>query len=440
MCGIIITKTPAKIDQLKHRGIEVNSIERSGLHIAHHRLPIQTELGDNMTQPIEFSSGDILLYNGEIFNYPKDYDSDIAYLKDFVQNMDSINDLTEEANKWDGFWAIVIITAADHVFAFTDPLGKKQLYYNAEGEICSEIRPLICSGYCFDEYFKSTAYKFGYNRGDETAWGAIKRVTPGVLHQSILGKSWMSVEAKPYYDWDRYQPTKGLWDLLLEATRSRLISKNLPVGVLVSGGLDSSIIACILKQMGADCRYYSVENDESVYANLLAENLGIDLTYLDYNNDTDLEECLRWNESPVDLGSLVPQHKLMSVIPEKIVLTGDGADELFGGYRRAKVYDSQKSDIFDELIYYHLPRLDKASMRYTIEMRNPFLSHDVVKYALSLPREQRIDKKILKDAFRGFVPDEIIDRPKVPLKNRDLVQDPEAYKAQIFDMFYNLKF
>lgn len=434
MCGIIITRDLERIPLLKHRGIESNFERGHGFFLGHHRLPIQTLEGDGYKQPIKLKDGGLLLYNGEIFNTPDKYDSDVEYLRDLF-NSCNINDILEEANYWDGFWAIVHVTTNGFMYCFTDPLGKKQLYYNERGEICSEIRPLVRSN-PFDELYKSSVYKWGYNTNDLTPWKGVKRIMPNRLYVFCSGLI-LNVHPYPYFDWFKNQPKEDIKTLLYQSVESRLISKVYRVGALISGGLDSSIIARILKDLDAPVAYYTIENNESEYAQELAQYLDISPGYLTYNIDEDMVESFRWNETPVDLGSVIPQHKLMGVVPEKIVLTGDGADELFGGYRRINTYDSQKSDVFEELPFYHLPRLDRASMRYTIELRNPFLSHDIVKYALALPYSERMNKKHLKDAFRGLLPGSIIDRPKVPLKNDQLRETPEAYKAKVFNMFYN---
>ena len=434
MCGIIITKDLDRIPLLKHRGIESHYEQGFGFYFGHHRLPIQTVEGDGLEQPLKLKDGGLLLFNGEIFNIPMKYTSDVEYLLDLF-NSENIRDILEEANNWDGFWSIVHVTPNGFMYCFTDPLGKKQLYYNERGEICSEIRPLV-RNQAFDELYKSSVYKWGYNTDDRTPWEGVRRIMPNRLYVFVSGRI-LNVDPYPYFDWTKNQSEEDLRTLLYRAVERRLISKTYQVGTLVSGGLDSSIIARILNDLGSTNTFYSVENNEALYANLLAQFLGIDLTYLTYDIDQEMAESFLWNETPVDLGSVIPQHKLLGVVPEKIVLTGDGADELFGGYRRIKTYDSQKSDVFEELPFYHLPRLDRASMRYTIELRNPFLSHDVVKYALSLPYSERIEKKHLKDTFRGLLPDEILDREKVPLKNDQLRQTPEAYKSKGFDLFYN---
>jgi asparagine synthase (glutamine-hydrolysing) len=188
-----------------------------------------------------------------------------------------------------------------------------------------------------------------------------------------------------------------------KSIQDRLISKNYEIGCLISGGLDSSIIAHYLKQNNSKVNFYSIENNEKYYLDLLLKDLRIDVKYLNYNINEDIENSFRFNETPIDLGSVLPQHKLFSVIPERIVLSGDGADELFGGYKRINDYDSQLSDIFEELTFYHLPRLDRASMRYTIELRNPFLSHNIIRLALLLPYKDRINKIFLKNVFKGKI-------------------------------------
>jgi asparagine synthase (glutamine-hydrolysing) len=147
----------------------------------------------------------------------------------------------------------------------------------------------------------------------------------------------------------------------------------------------------------------------------------------------------KWNESPIDLGSVIPQYYLFDAIRQnsdfRVVISGDGSDELFGGYRRIKEYDSQSSDIFDELSYYHLPRLDRMSMSHTIELRNPFLHHDIIRFALTLPLEWRTDKKILKDTFAPILPPEIVNRQKEALKNPEIKKNSLEYRYKIVDDF-----
>lgn len=436
MCGIIITKRPQLVDNIKHRGLACHYIDKFGFRIAHHWLPIQTELGEDEAQPFIYPDGSILLFNGEIFNYPSKYSSDAAYLKDLFGSV-SIRSVVEESQKWDGFWAIVFITPKGMMYCFTDPLGKKQLYYNERGEICSEIRPLITENSVEDSLFKSSVLKWGYNRDDRTPWKNIRRILPNRVYAFMSGII-QNIWPYEYYDWSRNPETSDLMEALYIAVKRRLISKKEKVAALVSGGLDSSIIAYILSDLGQDVSYYCTDNLEDYhYVTRLSDELNFRVSAIHYDMaSSDFTDSLKWNETPIDLGSMVPQHKLLSGVHERIVLTGDGADELFGGYRRIDQYDSQYSDVFEELPFYHLPRLDRASMRFTIEMRNPFLSHDVVKIALATLLPYRTHKKILKDLFRGKLPDEILDRPKLPLKNDEIRKDPFGYRLRLMHEFY----
>jgi asparagine synthase (glutamine-hydrolysing) len=232
-----------------------------------------------------------------------------------------------------------------------------------------------------------------------------------------------------------------LWSKMIESVKNRLISKNYPISLLISGGLDSSIIAAILEGTDSDVTWYSIENGESEFVNMLAEKFDKKVNFLQYEMDENLNQEIYqyWNETPIDLGSVVPQYHLFDAIKKgsntRIVISGDGADELFGGYRRINEYDSQQSDIFHELSYYHLPRLDKLSMAHTLELRSPFLNHDIVRFALSLPFEERKNKKILKDTFKGLVPDSVIERSKLALKNSKIIENQIEYRKDVVRLF-----
>ena len=447
MCGISITRRANAIDQIQHRGIESTQIAEGGWFLGHVRLPIQTEPGDGLAQPIELAGDNgWLLYVGEIYNYPTRYSSDVEYLRDLF-GTNCLEDILLEANRWDGMWAICWYRKGQ-IIAFTDPLGKKQLYYNQFGEICSEITPLVSNFKDFDRYYQSEVFKWGYNWDDRTPWNTVKRIMPNTVYSFDNMRVTPTVIRRDYFHWElrsktyhggRMRLAPELRKRVSESIRRRAMYSKIPVGALVSGGLDSSIIASILHQMGLEVNLYMVENNESKFGMLLSEFLGVSITSLGSIPDDDcLERCLRYNETPIDLGSMIPQFRLMEKVREKVILTGDGADELFGGYRRVDDYDSQLSDVFQELPFYHMPRLDRASMRSTVELRSPFLGHDVVRFALLLPREDRTHKRILKEAFNDVLPREIIDRPKEPLKCQSIRQDPMAYRKKCHETFYNL--
>lgn len=463
MCGILLTTdgSGSSLDSIKHRGIEKTVVEKNGVFLCHHRLPIQTLDGDDWDQPKEISPGMFLMFNGEIFNYDSSvYSSDTEYLCNLfsVYKGGSLEMFCAmfipHIQTWDGFWAITIYDSnTGDVIAFTDPLGKKLLYYNESGEICSEIKGLIFKQSQIDPTFISEVRKWGYNTDDKTPYKDVKRFLPNTIYYYNLQGSEFKQTYPDYYKiWNYPIPElvgknyedhmEWLWKKMMESVKNRLISKNYPISLLVSGGLDSSIIAAILEE-GTDSNvtWYSIENGESEYVKLLAERYNKKVNFLKYDMEDSLNQEIYqiWNETPIDLGSVVPQYHLFKAIKSnsdhRIVLSGDGADELFGGYKRIHEYDSQHSDVFQELTYYHLPRLDKMSMAHTLELRNPFLNLEIVRFALNLPLEWRTDKKILKDTFSPLLPEEIVNREKAPLKNPGIKKDKVAYRYKAVDLF-----
>ena len=463
MCGILLTLdgSEASLGSIKHRGIERTVVEKNGVFLCHHRLPIQTLDGDEWNQPREISPGVYLMFNGEIFNYDKSmYSSDTEYLCNLFSRYKGGSFemfcamFVPHIQTWDGFWAIVVYDSnTQDVIAFTDPLGKKLLYYSSKGEISSEIKSLAYNQSPIDEVFISGVKKWGYNTDDRTPYKDVKRFLPNTIYSYNLQSSDFKMTYPEYYGFLNYpipelegksyeDHMEWLWQKMIESVKNRLISKNYPISLLVSGGLDSSIIAAILETgTETDVTWYTIENGETPYVDILAGKFNKKVNFLQYEMDEELNQEIYqiWNETPIDLGSVIPQYHLFKAIKQnsnhRIVLSGDGADELFGGYKRIHEYDSQASDVFHELSFYHLPRLDKMSMAHTLELRNPFLNLEIVRFALHLPLEWRKDKKILKDTFSPLLPDEIVNRTKAPLKNPGIKEDKIAYRYKAIDLF-----
>jgi asparagine synthetase B (glutamine-hydrolysing) len=122
----------------------------------------------------------------------------------------------------------------------------------------------------------------------------------------------------------------------------------------------------------------------------------------------------------------------------RYIFTGDGPDELFGGYKRIDEYDSQLSDIFYELSFYHFPRLNKLAKHFGLILKTPWVDEEIVKLAINLEFEDRKHKQILKDNFKNIIPDEIINREKRPLKNDLIKENKISYRKKLVKLFYEL--
>lgn len=343
----------------------------------------------------------------------------------------------------------------DIVTLSTDPMGVDQLYYNIDTlQYSDRITPLITSTQKDGIYF-SSVLKFGYNYDNRTPYRNIKRVLPDqVVYISKENGDIMIREKGLGFD-PGLKTDKNIKDLLIEKIKERL--DQIPddekeIGVLLSGGIDSSIVSSILLKLKKegyftqDLRFFSVNNGEDIdYIKLFEKAFDISSTMLTYNlskiDDAEIKKVLRINETPVDLGSLFPTYILFQELQKhniRYIFTGDGPDELFGGYRRIDEYDSQLSDIFQELSFYHFPRLNKLSKYFGIKLMMPWGDEEMVQLAVSLDFEDRKHKKIMKDNFTDMIPIEIIHREKRPLKN-DLIRSNErAYRNKLVKLFYEV--
>ena len=342
----------------------------------------------------------------------------------------------------------------DLIYLTTDPLGKEQVYYNTDTlKYSDSINDLITSREKDGLYF-STVLKFGYNYDDRTPYKNIKRVLPG--ERVILSKSKRSIYKEPGFEFDfNRKENKNIKDLLFEKIKEELTQipkEEKEIGVLLSGGIDSSIVSAILLQLkeegyiSQDLRFFSINNSEDTeYIELFEKRFNIKSTRLNYDlsnlTDDEKKEVLKINETPVDLGSLFPTYVMFKELQKqniRYIFTGDGPDELFGGYKRIDEYDSQLSDIFYELSFYHFPRLNKLARYFGLILKTPWCDEEMVRLAVNLPLEDRTHKKIMKDNFKDLIPEEIINREKRPLKNDLIKGDKRSYRNKLVELFYEL--
>lgn len=423
MCGFLAYTgrgNPGLIEDIGYRGLPeyYGVLEDQNHTFCHIALPFVNLDPEVSTQPLKGRAPG--LFVGEIFNYDREFPTDGDYVHSVFHNQ-GINAF----HQFDGFWTYVTVHQGC-LIGFTDYLAQKPLYYRTDTEaMASEIDVLKAFGpVTIDEVFMSNTLKWGYSPDPRTPYNEIKQVPPG--HYVHKGK------CHQYWDWSKISHGDLYSDMVTSVERR--LGGQREISVLLSGGLDSTIIYGILKSIGREVTAIHVENHEQDYAKLVCDNL-VDVS-LDSVTD---EDSIKIHQSPVDLGSVKPQIAMARKLREigfHCVLTGDGADELFGGYRRAKDYDSQQSDVFCELPYYHHPKLDRTMMRSTIELRAPFLAPYIVKQALSIPYESRNgEKKVLKETFKDIVPQEILDRDKHPLKTDQIRKDPMKQRIENDSMF-----
>jgi len=330
-------------------------------------------------------------------------------------------------------------------------LGMKSLYrldYQGENTIAHNINTLIeyanMMNYklSFNELTLVRIIKFGYNNNWDTCFSHIKRIPDNLLLPPFSPK-------EPFKE----LITRSVMDLLWK-TKTNNTSD---FCIICSGGIDSSIIFYTLLELIRKEKLNVVhlirEGDENYYAILkqhfqctLNDNINefiIPTLYEEELNPTG--DILYANESPIDLGSLTYNYRIFEWIRNnlphvKYVFTGDGADELFAKYNRNKYYDSRLSDILDELVFYHIPRLEKTANHFGLEVLSPYLDDRIIYNSLLISHKDIAFGKPLKDEYKEFLPIEIIERKKFPLK-RSLCDDfPEVvrnYRIKLVNDFKN---
>ncbi|MEE1899001.1 asparagine synthase B [Flavobacterium rakeshii] len=438
MCGILAIigsgKDEALVKQLSkrmsHRGPDESDLHvtEKGHILSHERLSI-IDLTTGK-QPIQGTNNAWMVHNGEIYNHQELRDT-LLKSHTFRTHSDSevIVHLYEEfGNEFchllDGMFAFVVIKG-DEFIAGRDPLGVKPLYYGLDerGRIyfASEMKALA------DQCKTFSTFPPGHYYTPET--GFVKYYKPQ-WEDAATAVDEVDLEA--------------LREGLTQAVDKRLMS-DVPVGVLLSGGLDSSLTSSIAsrlaKQRGQELHSFSIGLDAAAPDVVAARKVAQFLDtkhheiYFTIEQGIAVLDKLIWHLETYDVTSVrasTPMYFLSEAITQKgikVVLSGEGADEVFGGYlyfRNApteKDFQKELIDRVQKLFTADLLRADKSTMAHGLEARVPFLDKQFLEVAMKIkPQEKQpktycgVEKYILRKAFdtpqQPYLPDEVLWRQK----------------------------
>lgn len=356
-------------DSMTHRGPDSAGLWQSPdrrVGFAHRRLAI-IDLSPGGHQPmVHQQTGVTITFNGEIYNYVSLRDDLRARGHEFRTHSDTEVILAafvewgvDCVERLDGMFALAIYDPrSERVMLARDRAGEKPLFYrvtSAGVEFASEMKALLLDPSCprriraksLDEFFG-----YGYVTGENTIFADIKRVEPGALLLIDLNSG--SCTSRRYWSlpqFDQRTPKRqldvvasSLCEVLEGAVRRQLVA-DVPVGILLSGGVDSSIIAALAARVSESrVRTFTVrfpghsQYDEGPFAKLVAQHVGSDHVELEASPpDPDLmSRLVAQFDEPISDSSMIPTYLVCREIRRHatVAIGGDGGDELFGGYHR----------------------------------------------------------------------------------------------------------
>lgn len=357
MCGIAGFWGKADIQTateiLFHRGPDASGTRTLGpVSLGNRRLKvIDLKTGQ---QPMSNEDGTVtVVFNGMIFNY-RELRRELERSHQFRSHSDTevIVHAYEEwgekcLDRFIGMFAFAIWDGKE-LFLARDRMGEKPLYYTLPGgrlrfAFASEIKSLLTLVDAAPELGEEFS-AFETSVGEATLFKGIQVLPPGCFlrysgRSAKVQRYWEIPSFDGPYEKEEHYVEKLRW-LIEDAVRLRLRS-DVPVGVFLSGGLDSSIIACLAKpDVVFSCRYpYGPQYDEFEYARKVAQHVGakhlvIQPTAADFKRDY---PRILWHlDQPIATASSIGEFSLARLASEhvKVVLGGQGADECFGGYVR----------------------------------------------------------------------------------------------------------
>jgi asparagine synthase (glutamine-hydrolysing) len=346
---------------IAHRGPDGNGVwmsERQNVGLAHRRLSI-IDLSEAAAQPMSGANGAVITYNGEIYNYVELREALSAHWQ-FRTTSDTETILaayarygTDCVDHLRGMFAFALWDG-DRLFCARDRFGIKPFYYAVVGDaflFASEAKALLpfLGDIETDASALAEYLTFQYTIGEHTLFKGVKQLLPGhaLCVEDGQLRVWRYWDVKYEIDFDhspRYFERR-LVELVDESLRLHLRS-DVPVGSYVSGGIDSSLIAILAGRADRANRHAFHGKfteypgyDESYYAQLAADRAGSTLHVVDIKARhfrDHIHDVLYHLDFPVAGPGSFPQYMVSKLASEhlKVVLGGQGGDEVFGGYAR----------------------------------------------------------------------------------------------------------
>lgn len=496
-------------DSLLHRGPDAEGIEvldDNRVALGHRRLSI-IDISASANQPMVSNSGNWhIVFNGEIYNFKEiraclNYEFKTSSDTEVILAAIEIKGLDWFLERANGMFAIALFdSSTGNFYLMRDRLGIKPLYYFKNDEyliFSSEVKGILSSGLIHAEFNELAIDEYlanRYIRAPYTFFKDIYQLDPGAILS--VNKN-LSIKKSFYWHLPNefnfetsYNENELISDFegeLTKAIRYRLIS-DVPLGTYLSGGVDSSLITAITaKNKDESINTYTIgfeELNEFDYSRVVAEKYKtthheILISKNDYLQNWD--KLIYYKDAPLGVPNEIPLAIMSRVLKEKItvVLSGEGADELLGGYGRIfrspfdyknhkpemEFYDffvgqyeyvpRQLRDMllstptsyrayFDHLIsedfekypneqnvfrffhQYHvkglLQRVDTTTMQTSVEARVPFLDHNLVEYSYrNIPYEMKLkwknnNSKIEASTLKAGSYSERLDIPKYLLR------------------------
>lgn len=333
--------------------------------MGHRRLSIR-DISDRGSQPMSTPDGNLsIVYNGEIYNEAQ-IRSSIAPQPEWRSTSDTevllhafANQGSSICTKINGMFAFAAYdTEKQEITLARDHFGKKPLYYYNDSEcfaFASELKALIpilrrkkklsINPDCVPKYLI-----FGYIPGESSAIEDVIRLAPASVLTFDLREwrikqnycFWNPQDIKLNTDISYNEVLEQSEKLVDDAVRNRLVS-DVPVSVFLSGGVDSSVVAAYAAKYAPEIEAHSITYpespsvDENLYARQVAQDVGMPYNAHPFQNKdvaTTFSSLLDYMDEPLADGALIPLHFISSQTAAQapVCLSGDGGDELFGGY------------------------------------------------------------------------------------------------------------